>query len=46
MKAFFRIMESKKRLLLNDIKAVAAAINKTDKFEDYEALSKIEKKLS
>ena len=33
----------KKRVLLNDIKAVAAAINKTDKFEDYEALSKVVK---
>ena len=31
-------------MLLNDIKAVAAAINKTDKFEDYEALSKVLKK--
>jgi hypothetical protein len=34
----------KKRVLLNDIKAVAAAIGKTDKFEDYEALSKVVKK--
>ena len=34
----------KKKVLLNDIKAVAAAINKTDKFEDYEALSKVVKK--
>lgn len=33
-----------KRVLLNDIKAVAAAISKTEKFEDYEALSEVVKK--
>ena len=44
MKVFCRNYGVKKRVLLNDIKAVAAAINKTDKFEDYEALSKVVKK--